>query len=391
MARFVLIGNPGNRRVGFFQQALARFELPPAVVLPWINLLTGRRSLTDAVRPGDIVRIDSPGEEFPVERALLMAGAVAAEAEGSPFLPPDELRALESDRGRILHPRQWYLGLERVLRQWDDELAAVGGVVRMSSPREIALMFDKVRCHAHCRAGRLPVPDALGPVAGYDELLARMEQAGCGRAFVKPAHGSSASGVVAFVRGRGRQEAITSAELVRTGRQVRLYNSLRVRRYTSPDEIRPLIDALAADRIHVERWLPKASLAPGTTFDLRTVVIGGQPRQLVVRQSRSPMTNLHLGNSRGDLPRLLEQLGPDGTDHLSALCRRVATLFPESLHIAPDILLTPGLRRMAVLEVNAFGDLLPGVLWNGLDTYATTLAALAGRTDLFPHTASPPS
>ena len=41
-----------------------------------------------------------------------------------------------------------------------------------------------------------------------------------------------------------------------------------------------------------------------------------------------------------------------------------------------DILIAPGHRRVAVLEVNAFGDLLPGLLVGGRDTYAEQVAAL---------------
>ena len=37
-----------------------------------------------------------------------------------------------------------------------------------------------------------------------------------------------------------------------------------------------------------------------------------------------------------------------------------------------------GWRDQAVAEVNAFGDLLPRVLVDGLDTYDTQVAALAG-------------
>jgi hypothetical protein len=35
-------------------------------------------------------------------------------------------------------------------------------------------------------------------------------------------------------------------------------------------------------------------------------------------------------------------------------------------------------RRRAVIEVNAFGDLLPGVFWQGQETYAAELRAMVG-------------
>jgi hypothetical protein len=52
-------------------------------------------------------------------------------------------------------------------------------------------------------------------------------------------------------------------------------------------------------------------------------------------------------------------------------------LFPRCHHIGLDLLFTPGFRSHVLLEANAFGDLLPGVLWNGLDTYEAELASLA--------------
>ena len=161
--------------------------------------------------------------------------------------------------------------------------------------------------------------------------------------------------------------AITSAEVVQIGGRTLLYNSLKVRSYRDPATITRLIDTLCRERVHVEEWLPKASLGEGC-FDLRVVVIDGEPRHTVVRQGRSPITNLHLGNRRGDLTLLRERLGPDRWLEIEETCRRTAALFPTTLHAGIDLCLTPDWRRHAVLEVNAFGDLLPGVLSDGADT-----------------------
>ena len=47
--KFVLIGNPENRRVRLFQAALNRYGLPPASVLPYQDLLARHVSLAEAV------------------------------------------------------------------------------------------------------------------------------------------------------------------------------------------------------------------------------------------------------------------------------------------------------------------------------------------------------
>ena len=73
-----------------------------------------------------------------------------------------------------------------------------------------------------------------------------------------------------------------------------------IRRYHQAAEVADLIDALAREGVQVEEWLPKAGLDE-SVFDLRVVVIGGEARHAVVRMGPGPMTNLHLGNRRGDL------------------------------------------------------------------------------------------
>src|SRR5205823_5971775 len=79
----------------------------------------------------------------------------------------------------------------------------------------------------------------------------------------------------------------------------------------------------------------------------------------VVRASRSPMTNLHLGNARGDVAGLRAVAGPRAWTAALDTCVRVAGLFPGSLHVGVDLMFAPGWRRHAVAEVYAFGDLVP--------------------------------
>jgi hypothetical protein len=56
-------------------------------------------------------------------------------------------------------------------------------------------------------------------------------------------------------------------------------------------------------------------------------------------------------------------------------CEAAAACFPESLHAGVDLRIAPDFQRHSVLEVNAFGDLLPGVLSEGKDTYSAEIRA----------------
>jgi len=376
--RFIVIGNPENRRITFLQAALQRFGLTRARVVSYLDLLANRSDLSREIAEPAVVRIESPGEDFEVEKAFLLLGQEAAAAEGSPALEANEIRRLDFDKGVVLHPRQWYLGFRKLLERLEAAFTAAPEVLVLNPPSDIAVMFDKEACHARLMDADVPVPLGLGPVRCYEELTARMRQAAIRRAFVKLCHGSSASGVVAFSFVGGRPLAITSAEVVHSGGQTRLYNSLRLRSYRDPATIGQLLDLLCRERVHVEEWLPKASLGHGES-DLRVVTIDGEPCHAVLRVGRSPITNLHLGNRRGDIAVFRERLGPDRWREIEETCRRTAALFPRALHTGLDVCVTPDWRRHAVLEVNAFGDLLPGVFWQGSDTYRAEVAAILKR------------
>ncbi|MEV6102215.1 STM4014 family protein [Nocardia sp. NPDC051981] len=241
----------------------------------------------------------------------------------------------------------------------------------------------------YCGKPGVPVPfsptSGTGtPVRGWDDVRKLMTAHRLPRVFVKLAHGSSASGVLAVeTAGRGRVQATTSVQRDLDGR---LFNSLRVRRYTTESEIAAIVDALAPDGLHIERWLPKAS-QHGRSADLRVVVVGGRATHAVVRTSGSPMTNLHLGGARGDLAEARAAITAAGGSWADALaiCEHAAACFPGFSRVGVDLLPATGWRRFAVGEVNAFGDLLPrlrGLDGSGAeqaDTYDAQVAAILRR------------
>jgi hypothetical protein len=162
---------------------------------------------------------------------------------------------------------------------------------------------------------------------------------------------------------------------------VKLFNSLRIRKYGDPGEIAAIINTLASiTRFHVEIWFPKVSCGEGVCGDLRILVIAGQARHTVLRTSRSPFTNLHLGNKRGDLESLVRRMGESRWQEVRKTAVDGAALFPACHYVAVDMMVSPTLNKIAVAELNAFGDLLPSLQHRGEETYQAELAALAGRT-----------
>jgi len=344
-----VVGNPDNRRVAFLRAAAARTGVLVRQVVPWRELAAGTVTLARRT----LVRVDSPGEDAEVDRLLRGATAPAR-------------------HGEIVGLRAWYRGLRAALTRLA-EAADRADALLLSPPDDVLIMFDKGACHAQLAAAGVPVPPALPAPGGYAELRAAMRAAGWARVFVKPAHGSSASGVLALQVAQGRVRATTPVELAAGGA---LYNSLRVRTYTDERAIASIVDRLAADGLHVERWFPKAGLA-GRVVDLRVLVVAGQATHVVVRSSRTPMTNLHLGNGRGDLAQLRTAAGERAYRSALDTACQAASCFPGSVQVAVDLMFGPGWARHAVAEVNAFGDLLPGVLSaQGRDTYTEQLVAL---------------
>ncbi|MGW1993783.1 STM4014 family protein [Embleya sp. NPDC001921] len=351
-----VVANPGHRRVVGFDAAARAAGLPAPRVVPWEDVLGGGAEPAFAAGP---VRIDSPGEN-PVVHALLGGPSDPHRVEGGAVRHATFVRAL----GRVRNA-----------------VAATPGAWLVNDPDDIAVMFDKPRAHGRLRDAGVPVPPGLGPegrgvaVRSYTHLRDLMRDTGRPRVFVKPAHGSSASGVVALETSGTRVQATTSTELVRTASGIALFNSLRVRKYRDEGDIAALIDALCADGVHVETWLPKLTL-DGLAVDLRVLVVAGRATHVVARGSRTPMTNLHLGNARVDVDAVRRAVGTAAWEEAMTTCVRAAGCFPRTLHVGVDLLVAVDRRHHAVGEVNAFGDLLPGVLHRGRDTWQEQIRAL---------------
>ncbi len=375
---FVVVGNPGCPRVAAFQAALTRVGHPPPTLVSYADLLTGRTALEQHVTEGALVRLESPGRDFDVERLLLAEGADEPDADGPARIGREDALRLQFEKGRLWYPRQWFLGFRALLRRIAGQLSRCPPHATLNPPGDVEALFDKPRCQLLFAQAGIPVPRPIGPVRSFDDLRQRMREAGLPAVFVKLAHGSSASGVVALRAAGSRHEAITTVEMVHQGGELRLYNSRLLRRYRDPADLALLIDTLAREGVQAEEWLPKAALGD-KTFDLRVLVIKGEARHAVVRMSRTPMTNLHLGNERGDLSAVTARMGADAWSHALRTCERAAGAFPGSLHVGVDLLIAPDFRTHAVLEANAFGDLLPGVLHDGLDTYEAEARAVTPR------------
>ncbi len=355
--RLLHIGNPDNRRCTLFAQACHTQGLPAPRVLAWEALLADPQCLVPALQSCDGLRIDSSGESASVYNALVHRGG------GTTY------SADEYNRGRIGAGPAWYRGWSHTLHHIHTLVTEYApSLPLMSHPSEIALMFDKLRCQQHLAQADLPIPRLLGPATSAAQIFDLMERAGINRVFVKPRHSSSASGVIALQRSRHRILATTSVQL----KSGHLYNSLRLQHYRRQEDVTTLLDLLGTEHLLVEAWFPKLTLHQ-RALDLRVLVIAGQPAHIVARQSTSPITNLHLGNSRGDLDAVRSALPAATWDRILSTCATAAASFPRSHYLAVDLMIHINGEHLAIAEINAFGDLLPNLHHQGRTTHEQEL------------------
>ena len=332
--RLGILGNPENRRVRDYLHTLRELGQPEPTCFSYLDLLQNPRPL-----PVDFLRIDSPGENDRVARLLVERGGG----------PPDP----QIGHGEIAYLKEYYEGYRNFLQSLSPPA--------QNCPREIGLMFDKWACHQRFVQAGLARPRS-------QPATAQLLRAPQGRYFLKPQHGSSASGVCALRWNGRRRQLIPPIEIERG----RLYNTLKVRTYEQPEPIDFILGKLLPQGMIAEEWVPKLS-RPGGFTDLRVLVIGGKARHRVVRQSRSPMTNLHLGNRRGQPDEIAEFL-PAALE----LAERAAACFPGCLYAGVDILLDLKGRPL-IGEINAFGDLLPNLEHQGESAYAAIIRQQVSR------------
>ncbi len=362
-SRFVLIGNPENRRVHFFQEALQQAGQDTALVIPYLSILNVECQLAELLRDGDTVRIESPGENFSVEKKILVLGGL------------ENASGLEDERGRIYHPRIWFQGFSRLMESIAQQIA---GLNCFNHPEDIIGMFNKPLCKKILPDHTLP---SLPLFSSYDEFFAFAERQAYSRFFIKLNSSSSASGIVAYEYNKrnGKEQAYSTVELVHGIDGDRYYNSLKIKKYTTRDKIQNILDFLFAQGAMVESWIPKAR-HEDSSYDLRVVGIAGKRRHAIARLSRGPMTNLHLGNQRCAVDEL--ELPTSTWQEIDILVEKTMQAFPRSLYAGLDILLPRNDKSPVLLEANAFGDLLPNLLHHGENTYLAEINAVLERQGL---------
>ncbi|MEK8034578.1 STM4014 family protein [Ideonella sp. DXS29W] len=362
-AHWVVLGVAGSKRHRQVLASCERLGVPPPAWVAWADWLDRPAVLDEAIARPCVLKIEPPGDDPAVHHALITHGAHLLG-----LLPPAPLQ-----HGELGHGRLWFEGF-RWAMQAIGQSCTRSAAHPVNPPDDILAMTDKLTCQRRLQSHGVATPPLLGPIEGFDDLQRRMDEHGADRVFVKARYGSSAAGVVAYRRHLpGRHQATTTArQVIESGRagETRLFNDKRVSRYLGVEPIRDLIDRIAADGAYAEVWITKPRWGAGH-FDLRMLALLGSPAHRVARLSPHTMTNLHLDAERLPAEQVLSQAAQA---RIEQLVTRAASAFPASGVIGFDVL--PHRDRPCIIEANAFGDLLPGLLWQGLDTHAVLHARM---------------
>ena len=381
----MLIGNSENRRIQFLLDAVRKAQgkersgievsvevLTYEELLSSANLsdLLARKFLYYAQKHSFerlVIKLESPGENFSIEKALIIRGALLCEQLDNQGVAYPKLDDLVFDQGKIIYLREWFFGYKSFLESLENALAELAGqypIELLNSPKSVIQLFDKPQCLDVLANSGIAVPKRLPKFESYAELKRQMTLLNCYRVFVKLSYGSSASGVIALqVNPRlGKVKATTSIEAVETKHGITLYNSLKIRTYTDERTVARIVDRLIPEEIYAEQWIPKAQLGK-ENFDIRLVLMDGRACHRLFRSSHSPITNLHLGNKKryeNDFDK-----GPEYIRLSSVVAKSAGKLFPQARNIGFDILISQRAKKPVIIEMNAFGDLLPTASFMG--------------------------
>lgn len=229
----------------------------------------------------------------------------------------------------------------------------------LNTPSAIGSVLDKHGCKRVLEENGIAATKMVaGGIDSLEQFHDALNRSRVYSVFIKPTYSSGAAGVVAYRRDptSGRELAYTSCCV----RGEELVNTKTLYCLKNRDDIRELLEAVLSLGVIVERWHPKASLRRSGrsefSYDLRAVWQFGEIEFMVARQSRGPITNLHLNNAALNW----RELGLPGrvVDEIRRLCGEAVKLFPGLRVAGIDVLLEKGTLRPRIIEMNGQGDLM---------------------------------
>ena len=318
--KIVLLGDEGSERTLFFKKAA--------------------KELGKEVR---FIQFDAMSKLTPEAIELLSHGDCAVKID-----PPWVSAGIEST---YVYKIDYH---NKAYKQILHELDTFDNLNFLNTGHSIASVLDKVRCKNQLISANIATtPLICGDYKNYEELKYSLKSISKHSVFIKPCNGAGAGGVMAYRinPGTGASILFTSAKLING----RLCNTRRLQKLTNEIEIEAYINKLLCLDVIIEGWIPKSKYN-GKFYDLRVVFQFGRIAFIVARQSKGPITNLHLNNDAISVEELNLPIGK--LEEIEELCKSAISLFPGLNCVGIDVLLTPDSLKPYIIEINGQGDLI---------------------------------
>ena len=133
--RLLLLGNLDNRRIKLQVLAAKEIGLPPPTLISWASLLS-RWTFTEVAEKAascDLLRIDSPGECWQIDKLLIERGATIQDLKVH----------LKEEKGRIQYLESYGIGLLTSIQE-AQQTAEKTGIRSVYSATALQRMVDKV-------------------------------------------------------------------------------------------------------------------------------------------------------------------------------------------------------------------------------------------------------
>ncbi len=252
--------------------------------------------------------------------------------------------------------------LPHLVNQYDALLKSLGAlesICFLNRPQAIIETLDKLTCKKKLiEKGVDTTPFYDVKVSDYHTLREFVKKEKAYRIFIKPRFGSGAAGVVAYRCQPGGEEVIYTAMEESQGK---LINTKNIHRLTDSTKIAGLLNELMKQEVIIEKWIPKAQ-HQGLPYDLRVVYQFGHIAFIVARQSKGPITNLHLNNRALNFNEL--SFSQVLMDKIETLCGKAFSCFQGLNSVGIDVLIQVKNQHPLIIEMNGQGDLIYNDIFN---------------------------
>jgi hypothetical protein len=304
-----------------------------------------------------IFRLDSTAQSFSLQKLLLRLGASTAEEEKCSFLPVNEIDQFRERFGEFIYPSQYYYGLNKLMQIINEQVKCRERW--LTKPDIAGLLFDKAKVVEICEAEGIPAPMRLFECYSLSDIQGWMNTQNLREVYVKHRFGSSACGI-ALLRTVGTEIFAITSVANHNGRR---WNSLRPRSLRGEQSVGELVNYLINEGAQIEVGIPKRRI-DGMGFDCRFIVINNRIDFIIVRKSRAPFTNLHMGGVRDTFQALKTCVSASLLQEASDACLKLAQLFDQFV-LGVDIVFSKKSDTFYVLEVNSFGAFFPNLRREG--------------------------